>query len=84
VWPNLSLHITSFRLRAWYANTLERRNYPNPNGNGVDQLGEGTAEGEGLADGLGLEVGPRLPLGAELGPPLGAELGLAEGSAWAG
>ena len=80
MWPNLSLHITSFRLRAWYANTLERRNYPNPNGNGVDQLGEDTAEGEGLADGLGLEVRPRLPLGL----PLGAKLGLPEGSAWAG
>ena len=64
-------------MQAWYAKTIARRNYPNLDPScGLDQLGEGTAEGEGVADGLGLELG--------LGLPFGAELGLGDGSDWAG
>jgi len=75
VWPNLSLHITSFRLRAWYANTIERRNYPKPDRIcDLDQLAEGAAEGEGLG----------LPLGLPLALPPGAALELGDGALAAG
>ena len=74
MWPNLSLHITSFRLRAWYANTCERRNYPKP-----ASPVAGSASGghyEGVADAFGLADG--------LGPMLGTALGPDDAVDWAG
>ncbi len=71
MWPNLSLHITSFRLRAWYANTIERRNYPRRRQR--ERAGaNGRADYEGLADGLGLTE--RLGLTDGLEPALGTAL----------
>ena len=67
MWPNLSLHITSFRLRAWYANTCERRNYPKPASPatavhdrtaGYDDVAEALGLGDGLGPALGTALGP--------------------------